>query len=165
MPDVQFTIEPRTPADLEAILRLNEHVFGPGRFARTAYRIRENAAPDERLCFVAWVGSLLVGSNEMTPILIDSAPAYLLGPLIVEPVFRSQGIGEALVNRTLEAAGAGGAALTILVGDPPFYKRMGFAPVPAGKVWFPGPVDPARILYFEHRPGALEGVSGVVRSA
>ena len=134
MPDLPLVIEPETPDDAEAIERLNERVFGPGRFARTAYRIREKADPDPSLSFVARVGTLMVGANAMTPIVIGEAPALLLGPLIVEPVFRSQGIGEALVTRSLEAAKAAGWTLVILVGDEPYYARMGFQPVPAGRI-------------------------------
>ena len=104
MSDLPFVLEPETPADAEAILRLNDRVFGPGRFARTAYRVRETTPPDLSLSFVAWIGSLIVGANAMTPIFVGETPALLLGPLIVEPVFRSQGIGEALVNRSLDAA-------------------------------------------------------------
>ncbi len=102
MTDLPFVLEAELPEDAEAILRLNDRVFGPGRFARTAYRLRELTPPDLSLSFVAWVGSLLVGANAMTPIFVGDHPAYLLGPLIVEPVFRSQGIGEALVNRSLD---------------------------------------------------------------
>ena len=159
----QFQIERQTPDDSEPILRLNERVFGPGRFARSAYRIRETTAADPELCFVARVGSLLVGSIEMTAVAIGAFPAFLLGPLIVEPVFRSQGIGEALVNEALEGAKARGCDLTILVGDPPYYARMGFAPAPRGQIQFPGPVDPARILFFEHRIGAVAEALGMVR--
>ena len=36
MSDLPLVLEPETPEDAEAILRLNERVFGPGRFARTA---------------------------------------------------------------------------------------------------------------------------------
>jgi len=165
MADVSLILEPETPADAEAILRLNERVFGPGRFARTAYRLRETTPPDLSLSFVARVGTLVVGAKAMTPILIGETPALLLGPLIVEPVFRSQGIGEALVNRSLEAAKAAGAKLVILVGDEPYYARAGFKRVPVGRVELPGPVDPARVLYCELAPGAFEGVSGKARGA
>jgi predicted N-acetyltransferase YhbS len=160
MPDIPLLLELETAADAEAIERLNERVFGPGRFARTAYRLREEAEPDLTLSFVARVGTLLVGANRMTPILIGQTPALLLGPLIVEPVFRSQGIGEALVTRSLEAARQAGARLAILVGDEPYYARMGFKRAPAGRVQLPGPVDPARVLYCEIEAGAFEGVSG-----
>src|SRR5580693_9056859 len=102
MADLPLVLEPETPADAEAIERLNERVFGPGRFAKTAYRLRADA--DLKLSFVARVGTLLVGANRMTPVQIGETPALLLGPLIVEPVFRSQGIGEALVTASIEAA-------------------------------------------------------------
>jgi predicted N-acetyltransferase YhbS len=162
MADLPLLLELETPADAEAIERLNERVFGPGRFARTAYRLREEAEPDLTLSFVARVGTLLVGANRMTPVLIGEAPALLLGPLIVEPVFRSQGIGEALVTRSLEAARQAGATLALLVGDEPYYARMGFKRAPAGRVQMPGPVDPARVLYCEIETGAFEGVGGAV---
>ncbi len=165
MSDLPLVIEPETPDDAEDIGRLNERVFGPGRFARTAYRIRERAEPDPSLSFVARVGTLLVGANSMTPIDIGGRPALLLGPLIVEPVFRSQGIGEALVTRSLEAAKAAGWTLVILVGDEPYYSRMGFRPVPPGRITLPGPVDPARLLYCELEPGALDAAEGQARGA
>jgi len=165
MPDLSLVLEPESPSDAQSILRLNERVFGPCRFSRTAYRLRETTPADLSLSFVARVGTLLVGANAMTPIFIGATPALLLGPLIVEPVFRSQGIGETLVGRSLEAAREAGAGLTILVGDEPYYTRMGFKPVPPGRVILPGPVDPARVLYCELRPGAFEGVSGKVRGA
>src|SRR3984957_13037283 len=165
MHDLPLILEPATDGDAEPIERLNERVFGPGRFARTAYRIRETTEADPTLSFVARVGTLLVGASAMTPIVIGEASALLLGPLIVEPVFRSRGIGEALVTASLEAARAAGAKLIILVGDEPYYAKMGFSRAPAGKISMPGPVDPARVLYCELTPGALEGVEGKVRPA
>ena len=164
MAELLLVLEPAAPDDAEPIEHLNDRVFGPGRFARTAYRIRERADPDPRLSFVARVGTLLVGANAMTPIAIGDMPALLLGPLIVEPVFRSQGIGEALVARSLEAAKAEGSKLVILVGDEPYYARMGFKRVPAGRIVLPGPVDPARILYCELEAGALEAARGEARA-
>src|ERR1700690_4560781 len=104
MADLSLNLSPRTPADLAAIEKLDERAFGPGRFARSAYRLREGVAPDLSLSFVARVGTLLVGANRMTPILIDLDPALLLGPLTVEPAFRSQGVGEALMMKSLDAA-------------------------------------------------------------
>ena len=160
MSDLSLLLEPETPDDAQEIEQLNARVFGPGRYARAAYRIRETAGPDPALNFVARVGTLMVGANAMTPIEIGGVPALLLGPLIVEPVFRSQGIGEALVNRSLEAAKAAGWTLVLLVGDEPYYGRMGFKPVPPGRITLPGPVDPARLLYCELEAGALGKAKG-----
>jgi predicted N-acetyltransferase YhbS len=165
MQDLPFVLELATDDDADPIERLNERVFGPGRFARTAYRIRETTPADPALSFVARVGTLLVGATTMTPIAIGVAPALLLGPLIVEPVFRSQGIGEALVKSSLEAAKAGGWKLVILVGDEPYYARMGFQRAPPGQISLPGPVDPERLLYCELDPGALAAAKGTTRGA
>lgn len=162
MADLSLVLAPFASSDLPAVERLSERAFGPGRFAKSAYRLREGLLPDERLSFVARVGTLLVGANRMTPILCGGAPALLLGPLTVDPAFRSGGIGEALINRSLEAARTAGHSLVLLVGDPPYYARMGFSPVPAGRLVFCGPVDPDRLLYCPLRPGAFDGISGAV---
>ena len=164
MPDA-ITMRPARPEDGAEIAALSARAFGPGRFARTAYRIREAAPPEPSLSFVARVGTLLVGANAMTPIQIGGAPAMLLGPLIVEPVFRSQGIGEALVTRSLDAARRFGVTLVLLVGDEPYYARMGFKRCPPRRVALPGPVDAARLLYCELAPGAFDGVKGMASAA
>ncbi len=87
----------------------------------------------------------------------------LLGPLAVDPAFRSQGIGEALVQRSLSAARAIGYELVVLVGDESYYGRMGFRIVPPGRLQMPGPVDPRRLLYCELREDALTQVNGRLR--
>jgi predicted N-acetyltransferase YhbS len=162
MTDLSLNLSPLNPADLAAIEKLDERAFGPGRFARTAYRLREGVLPDPQLSFVAYVGTLLVGANRMTPIMCGGKPALLLGPLTVDPPFRSRGIGEALMQKSMEAARAAGHKLVILVGDEPYYKRVGFKRVPMGRLTMPGPVDPARLLYCELEEGAFEGVSGAL---
>ena len=117
---------------------------------------------DQALSYVARVGTLLVGANRMTPIRIGDQPALLLGPLVVEPAFRQHGLGEKLVNKSLEAAKKAGHRLVILVGDPGYYGRMGFARIPDGRVKMPGPVDPDRLQYHELVAGALDSVSGLI---
>lgn len=153
------------PSDEAAIDYLQERAFGPGRFARSAYRLREGVAPARDLSFVARVGTFLVGSNRMTPILIGGFDALLLGPLVVDPAFRSKGIGLALLNESLDAATAKGHRLVMLVGDEPYYARVGFTRVPAGRVSLPGPVDPRRVLWRALVEGAADGVAGEARRA
>ncbi|MGA3302165.1 MAG: N-acetyltransferase [Methylovirgula sp.] len=165
MADLSLVLVPQVPADFAAIEKLDERAFGPGRFARSAYRLREGIAPDYELSYVARVGTLLVGANRMTPIFCGDKPALLLGPLSVEPAFRSGGIGEALVMKSLDAAREAGHRLVLLVGDMAYYARMGFKPVPPGRLSFIGPVDPERLLYCELVEGAFECVSGRVMPA
>jgi predicted N-acetyltransferase YhbS len=163
MIDLVIRFFPLTAADEPQIEKLDERAFGPGRFARTAYRLREGVAADLSLSFVARVGTLLVGANRMTPILIGSHPALLLGPLTVEPAFRSQGVGEKLMQHSLDAARTAGHGLVLLVGDEDYYARVNFAPVPRGRIVMPGPVDPDRILYCELQPDAFANVQGKMR--
>lgn len=163
MIDLAVKFAPLTAADDAHLEKLDERAFGPGRYARTAYRLRESVEPDRSLSFVARIGTLLVGANRMTPILVGSTPALLLGPLTVEPAFRQQRVGETLVKYSLDAARDAGHGLVLLVGDEEYYARLGFAPVPQGKITMPGPVDPERLLYCELRPGALAEASGRMR--
>jgi predicted N-acetyltransferase YhbS len=58
--------------------------------------------------------------------------------------------------------------VVLLVGDisyygRSYYGRMGFAPVPPGRLVFTGPVDPDRLLYCELVEDAFEGGPGKVR--
>ncbi|MBI3704946.1 MAG: N-acetyltransferase [Rhizobiales bacterium] len=163
MSELNVTILPETADDAEAVERLHERTFGPGRFARTAFRIREGRAHLPELSFTARIGTLLVGSLWMTPICIGETPALLLGPVTVEPPFRERGVGSALIKRALKDAGDKGYRLAVLVGDEPFYGKLGFKRIPKGQVKMPGPVDPARLLVAELAPGAFEGVKGLIR--
>ena len=163
MSEVSPTIRQERPADAEAIERLHERTFGPGRFARSAFRIREGRGHLLALSFTARIGTLLVGSVRLTPICIGETPALLLGPLTVEPPFRSHGVGTALVKRALKEAEGKGHKLVVLVGDEPIYAKSGFKRIPKGQVKMPGPVDPARLLVAELKKGAFDGVKGMIR--
>ena len=59
-----------------------------------------------------------------------NAPALMLGPLTVEPPFRKRGVGRALLDRALADAKKAGHRLIILVGDEPYYSKVGFKVVP-----------------------------------
>src|SRR5262245_60110290 len=163
MTDLSLTIRHETADDALAIDRLHERTFGPGRFAKTAYRIREGAGHVLELSFTARIGTLLVGSVRLTPIRIGEARALLLGPLTIEPPFRERGIGVLLIERALAEAKAKGHRLVVLVGDEPYYGKCNFKRVPRGRATMPGPVDPARLLVCELAEGAFEGVAGPIR--
>jgi predicted N-acetyltransferase YhbS len=163
MTDLSLTILQETAADAVAIERLHERTFGPGRFALSAYRIRERFAHRLALSFTARIGTLLVGSVRQTQVTIGATRALLLGPVTLEPPFRGRGIGSALIQRALNEARAAGHRIVVLVGDEDYYKRLGFRRVSANRAAMPGPVDPARLLYCELADGAFEGVSGPIQ--
>jgi predicted N-acetyltransferase YhbS len=163
MSDLSLTILAETANDVQAIDRLHARTFGPGRFVLSAYRLREHVDHLLDLSFTARIGTLLVGSVRQLPILVGDTRALLLGPLTVEPPFRSRGVGRALLDRALGEARARGHRLVLLVGDEAYYSRVGFKAVPKGRASMPGPVDYSRLLVAELADGAFTDVSGAVR--
>lgn len=166
-PQTRFEIRPEREADLSGLYALSALAFGPGRFARTAYRIREGVAPVPALSLTAWTrkdgGGQLVGGLRFTAIKIgETDGGLLLGPLVVHPDLKGQGCGQALVTEGLVRARDADFAFVLLVGDMPYYERFGFALTAPGKITLPGPVDPARLLATELKPDALTGVTGQV---
>jgi predicted N-acetyltransferase YhbS len=154
---------PVTPDDLPTITELHARVFGPGRFTRTAFRVREGAPPISRYCRAALLGQRIIAAVRFTDIAVGTTEgALLLGPLAVDPEFAGKGFGRALVGEALEAAKSDGVRLVVLVGDEPYYGRFGFHPVPPGQITLPGPVDPMRLLAAELAPGALTAYRGLV---
>jgi predicted N-acetyltransferase YhbS len=158
-----WEIRHEAPADALHIEELTEHSFGPGRFVKSAYRLREGVDPEQRLGFVAIEDGAFRGSVRFWPVFVGASPALLLGPLAVQSDQRGRGIGIALMNRGIEDARAGGHRAIILVGDPPYYARVGFAAIARGRIKFPGPVDPARVLGLALADGALGALEGSVR--
>lgn len=160
-PDV--TSRQLTAADASRVSALHARVFGPGRFARSAYRVREGTPEVSAFCRGAFKDGALIAALRMTEVSIGGTPgALLLGPLAVDPAFAGQGFGRALIAEALDAARAGGKRLVVLVGDLPYYGRFGFKAVPPGQIAFPGPVNPGRVLAAELAEEALAGYRGLV---
>lgn len=158
-----YSIRPATRQDVENISKLHGHAFGPGRFARTAYRIREGKGQISRFCLVAEREGKLVGSIRMTEVTVGGVGgAALLGPVVVAPEWRGTGLGTQLIDSAIDAARTAHVALLILVGDEPFYGRFGFQPAKPGTITLPGPVNPERILTAELTPGVRDNYCGLV---
>ena len=151
-----------TAADGPEVEALNQSVFGPGRFAKSAYRLREGVCPLPELSFVAVEDGVLRGSVRFWPVKVGGEESLLLGPLAVEPAQRGRGIGIALMQAGIEAAKRGPWSTIILVGDEPYYAKVGFSRLPPGRIKFPGPVDANRILGLSLKSGGVLNLSGQV---
>jgi predicted N-acetyltransferase YhbS len=152
-------------ADAARVEALNQSVFGPGRFAKSAYRLREGVAPLPGLSFVAMEDGVLRGSVRFWPVRVGGDECLLLGPLAVDPAQRGRGIGIGLMQAGIEAARRGPHGAILLVGDEPYYAKVGFSRLPPGRVKFPGPVDANRILGLSLHSGGLLNLSGLIRRA
>lgn len=151
VPDLRIRSE--TPADAAAVDRLVLEVFGPGRFAKSAERIREKA--HLAAGYVAPGEMRLIGSVRLWAITVDGLEALFLGPIAVASETRDQGIGADLVKVCLEHARAMDVAGVLLVGDPPYFSRFGFQAAP--KVMLPGPADARRVLWLGLTAPVVQG--------
>lgn len=130
------------PGDQFGVEAVVAAAFGPGRFAKTAERLREGSTPIAG--FVAREGNRIVGSVRLWPILIGETRAAFLGPIAVDEAHRKGGLGARLVEYCLTAAEGLGLDAILLVGDSPYFGRFGFER--ADGVVLPGPVDVRRLL-------------------
>ena len=155
-------IAPEAPADAAEAQALVERAFGPGRYAKSAERLREGNHFLPALSFVAREDGRLVGTVRLWPVTVEGAEALLLGPIAVDPAARRRGLGMTLSARACEAAATAGHARVVLVGDLGFFERIGFEAPEPGRIRMPGPADPRRILVRALKPGAWDGVEGEV---
>jgi predicted N-acetyltransferase YhbS len=153
---------PETPAHDPEIDHINEEAFGPGRFTRAAYKIREGGPHERDLSFVATYNGAVIASVRMTRVSAGKGRALMLGPLAVRPDYKNVGIGRKLVRIALEVAEKAGAAAVILVGDEPYYGPLGFKRIPRGQISMPRPVDLDRLLAVEFQAGAVARLAGLV---
>ena len=163
-----ITCEDTTADDHDAVEHLLDLSFGSGRRSKTSYKLREGSVPVPGLSLVVRdPGVRLSGTISFWPLAIGEkqSPALLLGPLAVHPDRQGLGIGLTLMREGLARAEAQGHARVLLVGDEPYYAKVGFAKLPLGLIGLPGPFDPNRFLYRELKPGALAGVSGMASAA
>jgi predicted N-acetyltransferase YhbS len=165
MTSPQFILDAEASSDAGCIETLLDLAFGLDRSTKTSYRLREGNRAVVGLSFVARDPDVgVAGTISFWPVRIGRCgiDALLLGPLAVHPERQKVGIGRALMRKGLGKARALGHRLVILVGDEPYYARVGFARVPEDRLIMPGPVDPRRLLYLELVPGALAKASGLI---
>ncbi|MHC4925978.1 MAG: GNAT family N-acetyltransferase [Planctomycetota bacterium] len=129
-------IRQETVADVEAITAVTKLAFAGHPFSQQSEHFivcALRAASVMRVSLVAEVDGVVVGHIAFSPVTFtdSSADWYGLGPVSVTPERQNQGIGSRLVNEGLARLKELGAAGCVLVGDPAFYKRFGFAS-PAG---------------------------------
>lgn len=157
--------EPRHDAAIEALL---DRSFGPDRFKKTAYKLREGVPPIPELGFVAIEhdelgNEILEGTIRYWPVTIGGTiPALLLGPIAVSERLQGGGLGSKLIRMSLNKAAALGHRAVILVGDAPYYARFGFTRDLTLDMALPGPVDLDRFLGLELVPRALASAAGTV---
>ncbi len=152
-----------TADDDTFVENLQALAFGPGRFARTAFRVRERFPIDTSLSLIGEIDGKAVSSVWMTPISVGGIDGYLLGPLATDPAYRGRGAGKLLVREACaEALARGKGSFVLLVGDEPYYGPLGFGKTTPGAIQFPGPVDPNRVLLHSADPALAVTLKGKI---
>ncbi|QTC86660.1 GNAT family N-acetyltransferase [Brevundimonas pondensis] len=143
--------------DAAAVDALVLAAFGPGRFAKTAERLREAAHLAAGFC--AYEGERLIGSVRLWSITVGEARSVFLGPVAVDAASRRGGLGAELVQACIDEAKTMALDGVLLVGDPPYFSRFGFLPAPEAVL--SGPVDRRRVMWL---PITEVAPVGLVRS-
>jgi predicted N-acetyltransferase YhbS len=153
------------PEHARAVEVLVDRAFGPGRFAKSSERLREGNRKLDDCSFVGLLDGRVIGSVRLWPVTVGGAPAAFLGPLAVDADERSHGLGQALVEAACAAAAKAGWRAVLLVGDAPYFGRIGFASEPAAQATMPGPADQRRVLVKALVEGGDVGLVGPIRIA
>jgi putative acetyltransferase len=137
--EVCVIVRPETVRDLDGIREVNIAAFeGHPYSQQTEHLIVEalRAADALEVSLVAESDGEVVGHIAFSAADIGGSAArwFLLGPVAVLPARQGEGIGRALVETGLDGLRSRGAGGCVLVGDPAFYGRFGFAQSP-GVAW------------------------------
>ena len=127
-----IVIRSETEADRRTVLELTRAAFAAHEHSShtEAFIIEQlRAAGALAISLVAEVDRTLAGHVAFSRVAIsDGTPDwYGLGPLSVLPSLQGKGVGKSLANAGLAALKARGARGCVLVGEPAYYTRFGFA--------------------------------------
>jgi putative acetyltransferase len=153
------------PADRAAIFEVVRQAFQQEAEARLVDRLR--AGGYVRLSLVAEDAGQVVGHvlySELPIIGVkELTPALALAPMAVLPERQSQGIGSALIRRSLDLCRDRGHMIVVVLGHKHYYPRFGFSPELA--LPLESPYAGESFMALELVPGALAGVQGKVQYA
>ena len=160
-----YSISLDAPEHAAAVEALYDDVFGPGRFAKTAERLREGNSKIVDASLVAVDSEGLTGVVRVWPVTVgETGRVAFLGPIAVAERRRGNGVAFKLMERAIGVCREQGHAAVILVGDLDYYDRFGFKSA-EGRFQLPGPVNQKRVLIrdLSERAGKLAGMLGVPR--
>jgi putative acetyltransferase len=128
-------IRAETPSDAPAIFTVTQAAF-----AEAEHRSGTEGAIIEALrqagaltvSLVADADGMVIGHIAFSPITVNGRDEgwFGLGPVSVDPARQGSGLGSRLVSEGLTKLKAKGAKGCVVLGDPRFYGRFGFAPDP-----------------------------------
>ncbi len=146
------------------IEQLYDRCFGPGRYAKTAERLREGNQSLIDMCKVAVDDDgIVVGAVRLWPLQVgQTGRAVFVGPVAVDNKYRGSRLGLILTQECLALATQAGWPMALLIGDEPYFGKLGFSSIATSDYIPPGYVPPNRLLALELEKGALEKSKGII---
>lgn len=92
----------------------------------------------EVVCFGAYEETSLMGAIFFTRLRFSTPiQVYMLAPVAISTEHQGKGIGQALIEHGLNAMKQRPVAVAITYGDPAFYSKVGFEPLPETTIQAP----------------------------
>jgi len=161
--DYDFLVRDEEPRDHPEVRKVNEAAFDRPDEADLVDRLRKEGMILRS--FVAERDHQIVGHILFTRMSIETergpVPAVALAPIAVLPSYQRRGIGSQMVRHGLAGLRISGERMVLVLGDPDYYGRFGFAATTARHLSSPFPAH--SFLALELSPGALAHIRGAVR--
>lgn len=158
-------VRPEQFRDFDKVRALLLTSFGREAQARLVDRLRASGKIASAL--VAEEKERILGHVVFSKIVVSAqggeVNALALAPLAVVPAFQRLGIGSALVSAGLERCRSEQHSRVLVLGDPVYFARFGFAPAVQFGLKCPFPADDNSFMAIELDPGAFAGATGAVR--
>lgn len=129
---MSLVIRPERPGDAITIEEITRQAFACHPHSRQTEHFIVRALRQANALTISLVAELsgqVVGHVAFSPVAISDGSVgwFGLGPVSVRPSFQKRGIGRSLIEHGLSLLRERGAAGCVLVGEPSFYSRFGFA--------------------------------------
>lgn len=90
------------------------------------------------ICFAASEKGLILGSIFFTKLIYESkSKVFMLAPVAVSTAYQKRGIGTKIINYGLQQIKSYGADVVVTYGDPAYYSKVGFSPLPESRLRAP----------------------------
>ncbi len=164
-------VRPEQEREFERIHALVRSAFQSARHAEGdehdfVARQRAGSAYLPELALVLLRDDRLIGHLMLTQTAISTAggevPILLLACVVVAAEYRNCGLGTAFIEAGLRKAQTLGHTAVILLGDPAFYRRLGFVPSETFGISNGNGIAPGYVQVRKLVPGALAGASGLI---
>ena len=134
-----------TPRNIEEIKQLFTKTFSDSEgeaegltVGNIAYNLLSNTDTHDLYGFVAIENEKIIGSIIFSRLTFESeVNAFLLSPVAVHTSYHGKGVGQKLIRFGLDILKEDGVVLAFTYGDPNFYVKVGFNPIPESLIKAP----------------------------